>query len=95
MWQLLELGNPQRFFSQLREYIGDLECIEFADHHRFSASDLPANIAVLMTTKDAVKCRQFSADNFWEVPAEPLVSEPFLDNFLSRLKDTMTVIEST
>ena len=66
------IGNPQRFFADLRAR--GLELIEhpFPDHHALSAADLDFGdgLAVLMTEKDAVKCRQNAGSRHWYVPVE-------------------------
>ncbi len=71
------LGNPQRFFADLRAR--GLELIEhpFPDHHAFSATDLDFGdgLAVLMTEKDAVKCRRLAGPRMWYVPVEAAFSE--------------------
>ena len=53
------IGSPQRFFATLRALGLDASSHAFPDHHPFSAADLefPDCDAVLMTEKDAVKCR--------------------------------------
>ena len=52
------IGNPARFFAQLRAL--GLNVIEhpFPDHHPFNAAELDFadELPVLMTEKDAVKC---------------------------------------
>jgi tetraacyldisaccharide 4'-kinase len=84
------IGNPQRFFAHLKSL--GLECgvTAFPDHHVFSASDLPVSAdAVLMTEKDAVKCRSFARDNWWALAVEAEVDErlfEFLNNTLNGLK---------
>ena len=64
------IGNPKRFFADLRAY--GLVVVEhpFADHHPFTASDLDFgdSAPVLMTEKDAVKCRAL-ADPRWVAKA--------------------------
>ena len=64
------IGHPARFFAMLRA--AGLELIEhpFADHHAFVATDLlfGDDLPVLMTAKDAVKCRPFADARCWEVP---------------------------
>lgn len=54
------IGNPPRFFEQLRAQ--GLTIIEhpFEDHHAFTAEDFAGWSAecIIMTEKDAVKCRQ-------------------------------------
>ena len=66
------IGNPGRFFAQLRRAgLAPLEHI-FADHHQYSAADLQfaQGQVLLMTEKDAVKCRSFAAPGQWYVPVE-------------------------
>jgi len=64
------IGNPARFFRQLRAH--GIEVIEhaFADHHRFAARELAFTdgLPVLMTEKDAVKCVAFANPRLWYVP---------------------------
>ncbi len=64
------IGHPPRFFAQLR--LAGLEPIEhpFPDHHRFRPDELQFgdDLPVLMTEKDAVKCRAFGGDNCWYLP---------------------------
>ena len=71
------IGNPQRFFTDLRAR--GLEVIEhpFPDHHALSAADLDFGdgLAVLMTEKDAVKCRDVAGPRHWYVPVEAAFSE--------------------
>jgi tetraacyldisaccharide 4'-kinase len=70
------IGNPGRFFDLLRN--GGLTIIEhpFPDHHVFDAADLDfgdKQAPVLMTAKDAVKCRAFAQPWHWalDVTAQP------------------------
>lgn len=64
------IGNPDRFFSQLR-WLG-IEVIPhaFPDHHVFSSKDFDFVDAhpVLMTEKDAVKCADFAQADWRFVP---------------------------
>jgi tetraacyldisaccharide 4'-kinase len=65
------IGNPERFFASLRQKGINVLPHPFPDHHRFSAVDVnfPGEHPMLMTEKDAVKCRSFACDDGWEVPA--------------------------
>lgn len=65
------IGHPQRFFNALEQHGLNIRPQPFADHHVFSAADLARvdGAAVMMTEKDAVKCRQFATPNLWAVPA--------------------------
>jgi tetraacyldisaccharide 4'-kinase len=63
------IGNPRRFFSHLRQLGLDFTEHPFPDHHPFVASDLAfaQAEAVVMTEKDAVKCRSFATEMHWEL----------------------------
>ncbi len=71
------IGNPSRFFGELRSR--GLQVVEhpFGDHHPFSAADLEFgdDAPVLMTEKDAVKCRAFASARLWYVPVTARFSE--------------------
>jgi tetraacyldisaccharide 4'-kinase len=64
------IGNPARFFRDLREQGIDVVEHPFADHYPFTERDLEFGDAlpVLMTEKDAVKCSEFASPRFWYVP---------------------------
>ena len=85
------IGNPERFFSMLRRNGIDVEEHAFPDHHDFSRSDLEFGdgAAVLMTEKDAVKCRRFGLENAWYAPIDAQLPETFerkLKNLLEEVK---------
>jgi tetraacyldisaccharide 4'-kinase len=69
------VGNPNAFFAMLRE--AGLQVIEhpFADHAALSHRDLSFNdgLPVLMTQKDAVRCRAFADERMWAVHMDLLV----------------------
>ena len=68
---LAGIGHPERFFSMLRDHGLKVEAISFPDHHDFKAEDIPfSHLPVLMTEKDAVKCRDLATghDNWFVVP---------------------------
>ncbi|OOG57200.1 tetraacyldisaccharide 4'-kinase [Rhodanobacter sp. C03] len=81
------IGNPRRFFDSLRAV--SVEVIEhvFADHHRFAAADLAfaEDLPVLMTDKDAVKCRQFAQPHWWRVPVQAELPVAFVDALIQRI----------
>ena len=82
------IGNPQRFFDQLGAQ--GLEVIQhaFDDHHRFQQSDLVFDneFPVLMTEKDAVKCRSLiHSTAFWSVPVEAEIAPGFFQLIEQRL----------
>lgn len=82
------IGNPDRFFTQLRDAGIDVVEHAFADHHAFRASDLAFDdeLAVLMTEKDAIKCRSFATARMRAVVVSALLPESFFDDVALRLK---------
>jgi tetraacyldisaccharide 4'-kinase len=80
------IGNPDRFFDAL-EALG-LATVRhaFADHHAFVADDFAGmHGPVLMTEKDAVKCRQLGLRNAWAVPVDARLTEGFFEAVENRL----------
>lgn len=61
------IGHPQRFFAQLRALGFDIIEHAFPDHHYFTDDDLSfeQKLPILMTAKDAVKCRNLNIDDGW------------------------------
>lgn len=81
------IGNPQRFFSQL-EKAGIMQRVDhsFPDHHVFSEEEITfQHHPVLMTEKDAVKCKTFATQNHWVVPVTAQLSTEFTEKFLTLL----------
>ncbi len=84
---LAGIGNPDRFFDTLREAGAEPIDHPFPDHHPYSAADLDFgdDLPVVMTEKDAVKCRPFAAAHHWYVPVQAQLPEAFFDALLARL----------
>src|SRR5882757_923405 len=61
------IGNPQRFFRDLRARGIDIVEHPFPDHHPFTAAELTFgdDLPVLMTQKDAVRCRELADARLW------------------------------
>ena len=69
---LAAIGHPRRFFDSLRAAgIAPIEHA-FPDHHAFVAAELAfaGELPLLMTDKDAVKCRDFARSGWWRVPVQ-------------------------
>lgn len=64
------IGNPSRFFRLIESYGIEVVSHEYPDHYHFSAKDLrfEDELPVLMTEKDAVKCRRFAQSWHWYLP---------------------------
>jgi tetraacyldisaccharide 4'-kinase len=80
------IGNPSRFFAQLGAAGIDVVEHAFADHHAFAAADFDfADAPILMTEKDAVKCRSFAKDEWWSVPVAAELPQAFFDAVAQRV----------
>lgn len=87
---LAGIGNPQRFFDTLTELnISPQRQKTFPDHHAYSPADfvdLKEEI-LLMTEKDALKCRDFADDRFWFLKVRAEFSDPrFFDKIEHLIK---------
>ncbi|MCY7293941.1 tetraacyldisaccharide 4'-kinase [Alteromonas sp. a30] len=82
------IGNPQRFFTTLEQNQIDVETqLSFPDHHHFQPTDIPHfDGMVIMTEKDAVKCREFAKDNWWYLPVEGKLPDTFFDHLSQKLR---------
>ncbi len=72
------IGNPQRFFNTLAPFCNVLYQHVFEDHHDFCEQDfktLSDNNIVVMTEKDAVKCKSFAKDNWYYLKVEPVLHD--------------------
>lgn len=81
------IGNPERFFQQLRLMGLDFQSRAYSDHHAFNAQDfddMKADV-VLMTEKDAVKCKSFATPNFWVLPVNAVINNELLIIILNKL----------
>ncbi|WP_280546737.1 tetraacyldisaccharide 4'-kinase [Halomonas sp. 11-S5] len=89
---LAGIGHPARFFATL-EALG-VEPIPhaFGDHHRFTAADLAFadHRPVVMTAKDAVKCRELAPVDSWVLEVEAQPDAAFIDWLQARLVSLST-----
>jgi len=82
------IGNPERFFKLLTRHGIDHIPHRFADHHGYAKQDFSAMAnaaAIVMTEKDAVKCRRLGLENAWYLPVDALLTEEFQDWFKNKL----------
>ncbi|MED7788181.1 tetraacyldisaccharide 4'-kinase [Francisella sp. 19X1-34] len=68
------IGNPTKFFQTLVQNGIKIESKKiFKDHHKFvpdDFADIKDNQIVVMTYKDAIKCKSFAKDNWWYLDIE-------------------------
>lgn len=80
------IGNPNRFFDALEASGLAIARYAFEDHHAFVAGDFAAMQGpVLMTEKDAVKCRSLDLPDAWAVPVDARLTEGFFEAVEDRL----------
>ncbi|MCQ9426532.1 tetraacyldisaccharide 4'-kinase [Pseudomonas sp. LJDD11] len=84
------IGNPQRFFTTLEGLNWRPVPHAFADHAAFTAEalDFSPALPLVMTEKDAVKCRAFAAADWWYLAVDAQPSTAFVswfDDWLARL----------
>jgi len=81
------IGRPERFFGALiaEGFTGRTHA--FPDHHRFSRNDVAfvGAPAVLMTQKDAVKCRAFADARMWMLPIRAQVDPALVELVVEKL----------
>jgi len=71
------IGKPQRFFDTCRSLGLNLIQHAFPDHHYFSQDDISFDddLNVLMTEKDAIKCRQIANQKHWFLPVDAKLNQ--------------------
>jgi tetraacyldisaccharide 4'-kinase len=81
------IGNPQRFFAQLRAAGLTFDVRPWPDHHAYQAADIDFadSAPVLMTEKDAVKCAAFAGARHWYVPVTAAFDAPDTARLTQRL----------
>jgi tetraacyldisaccharide 4'-kinase len=81
------IGHAGRFFDQLTQAGVRFEPQQFPDHHVFNEDDFIrfGSDGVLMTAKDAVKCRTFARSNWWQVELKVDLPPEFIDSVLDQL----------
>lgn len=82
------IGNPQRFYQTLKQLQIDFIEHDFPDHYAFSAEDFAfaGDQSVLMTEKDAVKCKSFAKANWYYLVVEAKLDEHFWQEFMEKVK---------
>ncbi|MDF3932019.1 tetraacyldisaccharide 4'-kinase [Pseudomonas citronellolis] len=85
---LAGIGNPQRFFATLEALHWRPVPHAFPDHAAYSAEQLNFSppLPLLMTEKDAVKCRAFAAADWWYLAVDAQPSPAFVAWFDAQLE---------
>lgn len=89
------IGNPNRFFNMLKAAGIAARSHPFADHFAYSAESFSQfnEELILITEKDAVKCRQIPAllqdQRIWVLPVSAQLDADFVDRLLQRLSENI------
>ncbi len=89
IYAMAGIGNPERFFRQLENSGIRIERVGFPDHHKYTEDDLriAGDAPLLMTEKDAVKCRRFAKPNHWYVQVDAQLHDTFAVRINKLMKD--------
>ena len=82
------IGNPDNFFKSLSELKIKFTKKIYNDHHLFTKKDFnffDSSTNIIMTEKDAVKCKNFARDNFWYLPIKPKVDQQLFLTIIKKL----------
>lgn len=84
------IGHPPRFFATLEQCGARLDKrVPLADHQALVAEQVDAlttsGQTLIMTEKDAVKCRAFAKDNWWYLPVDAELSGEQPEHLLKEL----------
>jgi len=84
------IGHPPRFFATLEQCGARLEKrVPLADHQALVEGQVDAltvpGQSLIMTEKDAVKCRAFAKDNWWYLPVDAELSGEQPEHLLKEL----------
>ena len=85
------IGNPDRFIKHLETLNFSPDTIKiFDDHHLFNESDFwdidNHDFDIIMTEKDAVKCKSFAKENYWYLPIFATVEEKLFKKMKKKLR---------
>ncbi|AEF44814.1 Tetraacyldisaccharide 4'-kinase [Serratia sp. AS12] len=89
------IGHPPRFFATLEKLGVDVEKeVAFADHQEYQHAQLAALASseqtLLMTEKDAVKCRIFAQPNWWYLPVDAVLPPDQAESLLQSIEALLT-----
>lgn len=80
------IGNPERFFTCLTDLGINFIPHRFSNHHDYKKSDFSCQQKiVIMTEKDAVKCRHFGYDHLYYVKVSSQCQPKFYAKLMEKL----------
>jgi tetraacyldisaccharide 4'-kinase len=91
------IGHPERFFRTLQSLgIAHRTCV-FPDHHEYTARDIEdiRDARIIMTEKDAVKCRDLDLPDAWYLPVTAVLPDAWERAFVSRIEELVAAGKGT
>ncbi|ELH1433231.1 TPA: tetraacyldisaccharide 4'-kinase [Raoultella ornithinolytica] len=84
------IGHPPRFFATLESCsVVPVKTVALADHQALTQASVSALVnpqqTLLMTEKDAVKCRGFAEANWWYLPVDAIMTDERAQQLLTEL----------
>lgn len=82
------IGVPERFFTMLESLGLAVERLPLPDHFDFRVDPFAARLEpwILITEKDAVKCKQFSDPRLWVVSVDAVIEDALVSLVLEKLR---------
>ncbi len=83
------IGHPERFFTLLKQAGLEINEHIFTDHHCYTKKDFAkmTSYPILMTEKDAVKCRDFADERYWYLQINTTVDVSVEKVLLNKLRE--------
>lgn len=84
------IGHPPRFFATLESCgVQPVKTVALSDHQALNANAVQALVndqqTLVMTEKDAVKCRAFARDNWWYLPVDAVFDDERAPQLIQQL----------
>ncbi len=81
------IGKPARFFEHLSKLGLTFTSTSFDDHHAYTAQDLARMECdvIIMTEKDAVKCKAFAQPHHWVLPVQASIDAGLIPLILNKI----------
>lgn len=84
------IGHPPRFFATLESCgVLPVKTVALADHQALTQASVSPLVnpqqTLLMTEKDAVKCRGFAESNWWYLPVDAIMTDERAQQLLTEL----------
>ena len=82
------IGNPSKFFMTLKELGFNVIEHSFPDHYQFMEEDLTFSyqLPIVMTEKDAARCRKITNKNIWVLKIDADLPEKFALQIAKKIK---------